>query len=170
MRILGVDPALAITGYGVIDFDKQRFIVVEAGIIKTDYKNGLQARLAKIYDGLSDLICEHKPDCMVLEKVYVHYQHPLTAFLLGQARGIICLAASKAKVPVVEYAATQVKKAVVGRGLASKSQIQKMVASVLGLKSLPRYNDVTDALALAITYSYHSAFLKNDRKDFRKNN
>jgi len=168
MRILGVDPALAITGYGVIDFNKHGFSVVEAGVIKTEHKKGLQARLAKIYDGMSDIICEHRPECMVIEKVYVHYQHPTTAFLLGQARGIILLAASKSEVAVVEYAATQVKKAIVGRGLASKSQIQKMVGSVLGLKTLPKYNDVTDALALAITYSYHSAFLKNDCKDFRK--
>jgi crossover junction endodeoxyribonuclease RuvC len=90
---------------------------------------------------------------MVLEKIYVHYHHQTTAFLLGQARGIICLACAQGNIPLVEYAATRIKKAIVGKGLASKAQVQRMVAKTLRLKSLPRYMDVTDALALAIAYS-----------------
>ena len=91
---------------------------------------------------------------MVLEKLYAHYRHPTTAYLLGQARGVICFACAKGNVPLVEYAATRVKKAVIGRGSASKYQVQRMVANILNLKSLPKYTDVTDALALATAHSY----------------
>lgn len=154
MRILGIDPALTITGYGVIDFRNNRLSLLEAGIIKTSPKQVLPERLDKIYRALTKLISDTKPDVVVLEKLYAHYRHPTTAYLLGQARGVICLASAEEKIPLVEYAATRVKKAVVGRGLAPKYQIQKMVANMLSLNSLPKYTDVTDALALAITHSY----------------
>lgn len=166
MRILGIDPALAVTGYGIIDCTAQSLILQKAGAIVTSYKQALPERLDKIYESIVSLILENKPEVMVLEKLYVHYHHPTTAYLLGQARGIICLACAKGNIPLVEYAATRVKKAIVGRGLASKAQVQKMVAKALCLKSLPRYMDVTDALALAIAYSYIN---KNDRAYFRKN-
>ncbi len=155
MRILGIDPALKVTGYGAIDFAKpRRFVLIRAGAIITSPKDALLKRLDKIYQAMVQIISDIKPDVMVLEKVYVHYQHPTTAYILGQARGIICLACAKAKIPLVEYAATQVKKAIVGRGLSSKLQVQKMVLNTLKLKAVPRFTDVTDALALAITYSY----------------
>ena len=153
MRILGIDPALAITGYGIIDSKGQEIKLHKAGAIITLYKQPLPDRLNKIYETLRALIIETKPEVMVLEKVYVHYHHPTTAFLLGQAHGIMCLACAKANIPLVEYAATRVKKAIVGKGLASKAQVQKMVARMLNLKNLPRYMDVTDALALAIAYN-----------------
>jgi crossover junction endodeoxyribonuclease RuvC len=91
---------------------------------------------------------------MVLEKLYAHYRHPTTAYLLGQARGVICLACARENIALVEYAATRVKKAIVGYGLASKYQVQRMVANILNLNRLPKYTDVTDALALAIAHSY----------------
>jgi len=152
MRILGVDPALRITGYGVIDFKKNRISLQEAGIITTSSKENLVKRLDKIYSAITQLIQEIKPDCLVLEKLYAHYRHPTTAYLLGQARGVICLACARQNLPLVEYAATRVKKAIIGKGLASKYQIQRMVAGILGLKSLPKYTDVTDALALALAH------------------
>ena len=99
---------------------------------------------------------ETKPDALVLEKLYAHYRHPTTAYLLGQARGVICLAAATSNIPLFEYAATRVRKAILGRGQASKYQVQRMVASMLNINSLPKYTDVTDALALAITHSYIS--------------
>jgi len=89
--------------------------------------------------------------------VFVHHAHTTTAFLLGQARGTLILAASQNNVPVIEYAATQVKKSVVGQGHATKLQVQRMVVSQLGLNEIPKYLDITDALALAITHSYHNA-------------
>jgi crossover junction endodeoxyribonuclease RuvC len=154
MIILGVDPALTVTGYGVINVQKNNLSLIEGGIITTLPKEILPRRLAKIYRGIKKLISDTKPDYLVLEKLYAHYRHPTTAFLLGQARGVICLACATCNVPLIEYAATRVKKAIVGQGLASKMQVQRMVASLLNLSSVPKYTDVTDALALAITHSY----------------
>lgn len=154
MIILGIDPALTVTGYGVIDARNNNLSLLEAGIVSTSAKDILPRRLDKIYRMLIKLVSDTRPDVLVLEKLYVHYRHPTTAYLLGQARGVICLACATKNIPLVEYAATRVKKAVVGRGLASKSQVQRMVASILNLKSLPKYSDVTDALALAIAHSY----------------
>jgi crossover junction endodeoxyribonuclease RuvC len=110
--------------------------------------------LYKIYQAILKLIFDTKPEVLVLEKLYAHYRHPTTAYLLGQARGVICLACAQMNIPLVEYAATQVKKAVVGRGLASKYQVQRMVTNMLNLNTPPKYTDITDALALAIAHSY----------------
>ena len=154
MIILGLDPALSITGYGVIQAEGSLIALREAGIIRTDAKDPTPKRLDKIYRGVIKLIEDTNPDCLVLEKIYSHYRHPTTAYILGQARGVICLAAAEKKIPFFEYAATRIKKAIVGKGLASKSQVQRMVAGTLGLKSLPVYMDVTDALALAIAHNY----------------
>ncbi|MEI6831952.1 MAG: crossover junction endodeoxyribonuclease RuvC [Candidatus Omnitrophota bacterium] len=154
MIILGIDPALTITGYGVIQAKGASLVLCEAGIIRTNAKEITPKRLDKIYRGIIKLIEDSKPDCLVLEKIYSHYRHPATSYILGQARGVICLAASIKNIPFFEYAATRVKKAIVGKGLASKAQVQRMVAGTLGIKSLPKYMDVTDALALAITHSY----------------
>jgi crossover junction endodeoxyribonuclease RuvC len=156
MIILGIDPALAVTGYGVISVKKNILFLLEAGIISTSSKEQLPRRIDKIHRAAIKLISDTKPDALVLEKLYVHYRHPTTAYLLGQARGVICLACAEKNVTLVEYGATRVKKAIVGRGSASKLQVQRMVASLLNLSSLPKYTDVSDALALAIAHSYIS--------------
>jgi len=154
MVILGIDPALSITGYGAIDARNNNLSLLEAGIVSTSAKDMIPKRLDKIYRAMIKLISDTKPDVLVLEKLYAHYRHPTTAYLLGQARGVICLACATKNIPLVEYAATRIKKAIVGRGLASKNQVQRMVSNTLNLKSLPKYLDVTDALALAIAHSY----------------
>lgn len=154
MVILGVDPALTVTGYGVIEARKNSLALIEAGIVSTSSKEILPKRLDKIYKAIISLITDTKPDCMVLEKLYVHYRHPTTSYILGQARGVICLACAAKNIPLVEYAATRVKKAIVGKGLASKNQVQRMIANTLSLSTLPKYTDVTDALALAVAHSY----------------
>ena len=156
MRILGVDPALSVTGFGVIDIEDNRPSLVEAGVVVTSARQNISLRLDKIHRAIAGLIKDTRPDTMVLEKLYAHYRHPTTAYILGQARGVICLAAAEAGIALVEYPATRVKKAIVGNGLASKYQIQRMVAGMLNLESLPKYTDVTDALALAIAHSYIS--------------
>jgi crossover junction endodeoxyribonuclease RuvC len=153
MRILGIDPALTITGYGVIEVDKKKISLIEAGIISTSSKDETPRRLELINKAVNKLIADTKPDCLVLEKIYAHYRHPTTSYILGQARGVICLACASARIPLVEYAATRVKKAIVGKGLASKAQVQRMVANALSLGALPKYTDVTDALALALAHS-----------------
>lgn len=158
MRILGIDPALTITGYGVIDFKKNKLSLLEAGIVSTNSNETIPKRLDKIFRSVTKLIIDTKPEVMVLEKLYAHYRHPTTAYILGQARGVICLACARENIPLVEYAATRVKKAIVGNGLASKYQVQRMVTVILNLNSLSKYSDVTDALALAIAHSYIARF------------
>jgi crossover junction endodeoxyribonuclease RuvC len=154
MRILGIDPALRITGFGLIDWNGSEFRIVTAGTIRTTERESFPGRLLKIHTAVAALIREFKPDVMVLEKIYAHYRHPATAFMLGQARGSICLACASAGIPMAEYAATRVKKALTGKGLAPKTQVQRTVASLLKLTTLPRYLDVTDALALAVAFCY----------------
>ncbi len=156
MRILGIDPGLAITGYGVIDVRGSFISLKEAGIIKTSYKEKLQDRLIKIYDGIIQIVEENKPDTAVIEKLYSHYKHPTTAILMGHVRGVLYLAIRKNKVALFEYPAKRVKKAVVGRGDAAKEQVARMVQGFLNLKYAPSPLDVSDALALAIAHAYIS--------------
>jgi crossover junction endodeoxyribonuclease RuvC len=154
MKILGIDPALTVTGYGLIDSRKGKLCLIEAGIIKTSPNNSMPQRLEKVYRSLFRLCDEARPDVMVLEKIYAHYRHPTTAYLLGEVRGVICLLSAHKNIPLFEYAATRVKKAIIGGGLASKARMQRMVCDILRIDKLPKYTDVTDALALAIAYSY----------------
>lgn len=156
MIIVGIDPALAITGYGVIQVKGTALTVIEAGIIQTSAKEATSKRLNKIYRGVLNLISDTGADCLVLEKIYSHYKHPATACILGQARGAISLAAASKGIPLFEYSATRIKKAIVGKGLASKAQVQAMIGHTLGLKKLPSYMDVTDALASAVAHNYIS--------------
>lgn len=152
--ILGIDPALTVTGYGAVILENKKLTLLEAGVISISSKQGLPQRLNKIYIAVDKLLSDTKPDVVVLEKLYAHYRHPATAYLLGHARGIICFACAGKNVPLVEYAATRVKKAIVGNGLAAKYQVQRMVMGCLGINTAPKYTDVTDALALAIAHSY----------------
>lgn len=154
MIIVGIDPALAVSGYGVIQANKTTLTLIEAGVIKTSAKESTPARLDRIYRGVLKLISDTGADCLVLEKIFSHYKHPATACILGQARGVICLAAFTAGLPFFEYSATRIKKAIVGKGLASKAQVQRMVTHTLGIKTSVPFMDVTDALALAIVHSY----------------
>lgn len=144
---------MAVTGYGVISAAGGKVFLLEAGVISTLPKEPLPKRLDKIHRGITKLISDTKPDCLVLEKLYAHHRHPTTAYLLGHARGAICLACANRSLPMFEYAATRVKKAMVGRGLASKEQVQRMVLNFLGVDTLPKYTDVTDALALALAHN-----------------
>lgn len=154
MRILGIDPGLNITGYGLIEAKERSFKLVEAGVIRTSSKEGIQNRLLRIYINLIELIDEYHPSVLVIEKLYSHYRHPTTALLMGHARGIICLVSGQKGIPLVSYPATRIKKAVVGKGHASKEQISGMIKSLLGLKRTPDSRDVTDALAVAISHAY----------------
>jgi len=155
MRILGIDPGLDATGYGVIEEKADFAVVAEAGIIKTSYKDGLAERLNIIYSQIDDLIAETRPDVCAVEKLYSHYKHPMTAILMGHARGALLLACSKRNVKVIDYPAKTVKRAVTGNGNASKLQVQRVVNRLLKLDNGSRPFDLTDALALCITHLYH---------------
>jgi crossover junction endodeoxyribonuclease RuvC len=155
MRILGVDPGLQRTGYGVVDASGPDSIkMVEAGVIHTVSDEGISKRVTDIYRNLTDIINETKPSVLVLEKLYSHYKHPATSILMGHARGVVCLACGQNNVRLVNYASTRIKKAVTGNGRAGKHQVQGMVKSLLGLKTAPDPVDVSDALAMAISYVF----------------
>lgn len=157
-RVLGVDPGLNITGYGVVEFDCQpvgmlgnrRARLIEAGIIRTRAKASIQSRLQEIHTGIGEVIAAHQPARLALEQLFSHYERPRTAILMGHARGVICLAASQAGIEVVHYEPTRVKKVMTGNGRAPKGQIQLAVKMQLGLPSLPEPADVADALAIAL--------------------
>ena len=154
-RILGIDPALRTTGYGLIEASGGRLRLVDAGVIRSRPEPPLEQRLCEIYQGVEELIGELQPDCFAIEQLYSHYDRPTTAILMGHARGVIYLAAAKAKVPVHAYAATQIKKLLTGNGHAPKSQIQWAVKLQLGLGEILQPADVADAVAIALTH-YHS--------------
>ena len=152
MKILGIDPGLRVTGYGVITSEKFAFGLLEAGVIRTGAKDGIAQRLATIHRGVASLLRDLKPDVIVLEKLFAHYKHPATSILMGHARGVICLASHEYDVPLVSFASTRVKKAVSSHGHATKQQVQRAVQGFLGLKAAPSPVDVSDALAVALTY------------------
>ena len=155
-RILGIDPGLGITGYGVLEYSAARPIVCEAGIIRTadDEATDLAAKVFSVYKGVVEVIGQFHPEAMAVEQLYAHYEHPRTAILMGHARGVIFLAAAQAGIPVFSYAATQVKKIVTGNGRASKEQVQRTIHRELGLATMPDPPDVADALAVALCHYY----------------
>ncbi len=154
VRILGIDPGLNTTGYGVMDVQSGRLVLCEAGIVRGRSRESLTARLVEIHAGVADVIQSLKPDMMALEQLYSHYKQPRTAILMGHARGVICLAAAQAGIAVISYPATQIKKILTGNGRAPKSQMQAAIRRELGLAAPPEPADVADALAVAICH-YH---------------
>lgn len=153
-RILGVDPGLNITGYGVIEADDRQPRLVEAGVVRGTANKSLESRLIEIYDGIQDVLQSLEPAIVAIEQLYSHYERPRTAILMGHARGVICLAVTQAGVPVVNCAATQVKRMLTGNGRAPKSQMQLAVCRELNLARPPEPPDVADALAVALCH-YH---------------
>ena len=155
MRLLGIDPGLITTGYGIIEAEGNHLRFIHAGYITTSSRQSLEIRLKKIHAGITQLIQEYELDAVILEKLYAHYKHPVTACLLGHARGVICLACAQNKVELFEYAATRMKKAISGKGHATKLQIQHMIHQLLNISTTGKTPlDVTDALSLAIAHSY----------------
>lgn len=155
MRILGIDPGLVRTGYGLVEAagaGKIKFL--EAGVIRTKETDGISKRVKSIYENLTNIVNEYSPEAIVLEKLYSHYKHPVTSILMGHARGIVCLVSGINKIRLVNYPSTRVKKAITGNGRAGKGQVQRMVKSFLDLKELPDPFDASDALAMAISYVY----------------
>ena len=165
MRLLGIDPGLHITGYGLVSVGSpsatgSRLKLIEAGIIRTAPKDLLGGKLRTIFRQMTSIIEEFDPGVVVIEKLYSHYANPLTAIGMGHARGVICLAAALKDIPMVDIASTHAKKAVMGQGHGSKAQMQRMVQQQLSLKSLPEPADVADALGLTIAYA---AMMKTQR-------
>ncbi len=154
-RVLGVDPGLATTGYGILEVVAARQPrVCEAGVLRSKHKATLAQRLLELHRSLTEVIEEWRPVAMALEQLFSHYQRPRTAILMGHARGVICLAAAEAGIPVTGYSATEVKKSLTGNGQAKKPQMQAAVRRELLLDRLPEPHDVGDALAIALCHVY----------------
>jgi len=151
-RILGVDPGLRITGFGVIDKTGNQLAYVASGCIRTDSEASLPTRLGTIYAGLRQLVAQHRPDQAAVEIVFVNV-NPQSTLLLGQARGAAITALVADRLEVAEYTALQVKQAVVGNGHADKTQVQHMVRRLLALPGDPS-PDAADALACAIAHAH----------------
>ncbi|KAA3636062.1 MAG: crossover junction endodeoxyribonuclease RuvC [Calditrichaeota bacterium] len=152
MRILGLDPGLNITGYGILEREDGNIKIVEAGIIKPNSKLPLENRLLELGDELDNIISQFKPDLIAIEELYSHYGHPKTAIIMGHARGILFYKAAESKIAVTSYASTKIKNSLTGNGRASKQQVQYMVTSTLNLTQLPEPADVADALAVALCH------------------
>lgn len=152
-QVLGIDPGLRLTGYGIVALDEGVFEprLIEAGVIRLDVKLPMEARLDQLYQDLVDLIQEYKPDHLAVEKLYAHYKHPRTSILMAHARGVILLAAQRRGVSIEHLPSTEVKRAITGYGHASKEQIQRAVQSQCGLAAPPSPPDVADAIAIALT-------------------
>jgi crossover junction endodeoxyribonuclease RuvC len=153
-RILGIDPGLNTTGYAVLEFTASGPKICEAGVVRGTTKDSLTTRVHEIHLGVSEVIETWRPAAVALEQLFSHYKRPRTAILMGHARGVICLAAAQAGLPVISYSPTQVKKLLTGSGRAAKEQMQRAVQRELRLDVVPDPPDVADALAIALCH-YH---------------
>jgi crossover junction endodeoxyribonuclease RuvC len=151
MRILGIDPGTGILGFGVIEVTNGKAKLVDGGVIRTPVKEDDAIRLQTIFDELSDIIMNTKPNEMAVEKLYFS-QNVTTAMTVSQARGVVLLCGMQNKLKIAEYTPLQIKQALTGYGRADKKQIQEMVRTILGLKEIPTPDDAADALAIALTH------------------
>jgi len=156
--ILGIDPGLAATGYGIISLIDRKVEVQSGGIITTQEGHPLQERLAHLHREVSCILEKHQPQIMAIEGLYSHYRHPNTAILMGHARGVIILSAQRNTLEVAEYPPATIKQAVSGSGRASKEQVRGMVSAMLFIEDEKLSDHVSDALACALTH-----LIKEDR-------
>ena len=152
MRIIGIDPGTGILGFGVIDVDGQKARLVDAGVIRTPVKEDDAVRLETIYQELTDIIVQTKPNIMSVEKLFFA-RNVTTAMTVSQARGVVLLCARLAGLEIFEYTPMQIKQSVTGYGKADKKQMQEMVRILLKLKDVPKPDDAADALAAALTHA-----------------
>lgn len=155
MRIIGIDPGTGILGFGVVDVVNGKSKIVDAGVITTPAHTPHDERLEDIFDSLTEIIKETKPDVMSVEKLFFS-QNITTAMTVSEARGVVLLVGRKAGLQIFEYTPQQIKQSITGYGKANKKQVQEMVRIQLGLKDVPKPDDCADALAAAITHSLMS--------------
>jgi crossover junction endodeoxyribonuclease RuvC len=165
-RVIGIDPGLNITGYGVVTARGSDVKLLEAGVVRLPPSKGdnLPARLESLFHELQEIMQEFNPQAMCLEEVYSHADYPRTAILMGHARGVICLAAKLQGIPVLSFSAKRVKQSVTGNGNASKSQVQRAVQSFFSLTRVPHPADVADALAVALCYVNAQRYAGNGKR------
>ncbi len=170
MIILGIDPGLNTTGYGLIDYKPHHTQFIAAGVIKNSRTMDFSDKLHHLYRELGNVIGRYKPELVIIEETYSN-RNPRTSLLLGHARGVLMVSARNMDIPVIEYASRYVKKALTGNGGASKEQVRYMVMKLLKLASLPPEMDTSDALAIALThchYMKYESLLSSGKKPRRK--
>jgi len=159
MRILGIDPGIGRTGWGVISIAKGKPTVEAFGCIETPKEHVLEERLESLYAAIQSIISEHKPDTMGIEELFFN-TNVSTALIVGQARGVVLLAAAQHGLTIEAYTPLQVKMAVTGYGRADKKQVGSMVKTILKLTSVPKPDDTADALAIALTHGFSQKMKK----------
>ncbi len=152
MLILGVDPGLGTTGYALVEHGSSGPKLIEAGVIRSKPSLSLERRLLELFSSFEGVIQEYHPDVLAIEELYSHYEHPRTAVIMGHARGVFFLLAGKAGIPVHSYSATRIKKSLTGAGHATKEQVARMLARILGCDTFSGPADVTDAVATALCH------------------
>lgn len=153
MRILGIDPGIGRTGWGIIEIQNSKFKVQNYGCIETMPNSALPGRLEALYSEICMIIDENAIEHLVIEELFFN-TNAKTALIVGQARGVVLLAASQKNLPIAVYTPLQVKMALTGYGRAEKNQIGQMVKTILQLEKIPKPDDVTDALAIALTHAF----------------
>jgi len=153
MRILGIDPGIGRTGWGIIDVEHGKFIVKDYGCIETFKEQNIGERLQELYEALQKVLEQYHPDALSIEELFFN-TNTSTAMIVGQARGIVLLAATQHAIPITSYTPLQVKVAVTGYGRADKKQIGQMVKTILKLTIIPKLDDTADALAIALTHAF----------------
>lgn len=157
MRILGIDPGFAITGYSIVDYIGNKFTLITSGAITTKAGVSFPLRLTKIFDDLNTIIEEYKPDAISVEELFFN-QNTKTAIQVAEARGVVLIVGCKKNIPTFEYTPLQIKQAVVGYGRADKTQVQKMIKTIINVDELPKLDDTTDSIAAAICHAHSCKF------------
>ncbi len=163
MKILGIDPGLSATGYGIVEVRDDKLKFITHGSIRKLPRTGFTENLLGIFQGIEKIIHDFQPGYCSIEDIFYH-QNKKTAIIMGHARGVAMLAAAKNSIPVYEYSPREVKMSIVGSGAASKIQVQAMVKNILGLSEIPQPDDAADALAVAICHFHRLKFLKSMAK------
>jgi crossover junction endodeoxyribonuclease RuvC len=158
MRILGIDPGIGRTGWGIIEMQKSKFKVQSFGCIETEVNGQAEARLKDLYEQLNKIITDNRPEVLAIEALFFN-TNAKTALIVGQARGVVLLTAAQNKLPVTVYTPLQVKMALTGYGRAEKQQLAQMVKTLLTLSTIPKPDDITDALAIALTHAFSHKML-----------
>ena len=153
MKILGVDPSLSNTGYGLLEVNGKKLFPIEGGVIKTKTKDSLEIRLSIIFENFNDLLLKFSPDCLAVEDLHSRPRFAKTSILMGHARGVIIMSAGLNKILVYDYQPTRAKNVVTGSGRADKTQVMNSVAKILNNKNLLKNEHVADAFSIAICHS-----------------
>ncbi len=152
MLVLGIDPGLSATGYGLIRFQDGRLILVEGGVVRSQDSDPIEKRVGAIFSGITEILDNFKPDILSMEDLYSHYKHPKTAIIMAHARGAVLAAANEKDIQVRNYPATRIKSSIVGNGRAPKEQVRRMILHLLNLDRIPEPYDISDALAVAVCH------------------